>query len=143
MTKFAIKKSLLLNASPSVVFDALTNSGKIIQYFPLKEVVSTWEVGGEIIFKGSNGGKDFIDYGIIEILSPNQIFQYTYWSDNHGTDKLPENYLTICYTLHEVDKGTNLELEHKNFKSEKMYSEMLNVWDFLLSNLKGFAENLV
>jgi uncharacterized protein YndB with AHSA1/START domain len=140
VTTFAIKKNLLINASPSIVFDALTNSNKILQYFPLKEVVSSWEVGGEIILKGSNGEKDFIDYGKIEILSPNDKFQYTYWSDNHGTDRVPENYLTICYTLHKVDNGTSLELEHRNFKSEKMYSEMLNVWDFLLSNLKDFVE---
>ncbi|WP_315789220.1 SRPBCC family protein [Fischerella sp. JS2] len=140
MTTFAIRKNLLINASPSVLFDALTKSDKIIQYFPLKEVVSTWEVGSEILFKGSHEGRDFIDYGKIEILSPNQKFQYTYWSDNHNTDRVPENYLTICYTLHEVDNRTNLELEHKNFKSEKMYFEMLNVWDFLLSNLKNFVE---
>ncbi|MBF2005968.1 MAG: SRPBCC domain-containing protein [Chlorogloeopsis fritschii C42_A2020_084] len=140
MTTFVIKKNLLIDASPSLVFDALTNSNNIIQYFPLKEVVSTWEVGSDIILKGSNGGQDFIDYGRIEIFSPNKKFQYTYWSDNHGTDRLPENYLTICYTLHEVDKGTNLELEHKNFKSEKMYSEMLKIWDLLLSNLKNFVE---
>jgi uncharacterized protein YndB with AHSA1/START domain len=140
MTTLAIQKNLLINASQSTVFDALTNSDKIIQYFLLKEVVSTWEVGGEIILKGSNGDKNFIDYGKIEILSPDNKFQYTYWSDNHGTDRLPENYLTICYTLHEVDNGTHLQLEHKNFKSEKMYSEMLKVWDFLLSSLKDFVE---
>jgi uncharacterized protein YndB with AHSA1/START domain len=107
VTTFSIRKSLSIDASPSVVFDALTNSDKIIQYFPLKEVVSNWEVGSEILFKGSNEGRDFIDYGKIEILSPNQKFQYTYWSDNHGTDRVPENYLTICYTLHEVDNGTH------------------------------------
>lgn len=140
MTTFSIHKTLLINASPSAVFDALTNSDKIIQYYPLKEVVSTWEVGCEILLKGSNERKDFVDYGEIEILAINKQFQYRYWSDNHGTSRTLENYLTICYTLHEVDDGTHLVLEHKNLKSEKMYSEMLSVWNFLLSNLKDFVE---
>jgi hypothetical protein len=48
---------------------------------------------------------------------------------------------TICYTLTKVDNGTILKVEHNNFKSEEMYSDMLNVWDFLLSNLKDFVEN--
>jgi hypothetical protein len=71
---------------------------------------------------------------------PNEKFQYTYWSDNHGTDRVPQNHLTICYTLKEAENGTNLKLEHKNLKSEKMYLEMLNIWDLLLSNLKDFVE---
>ncbi|WP_035140456.1 SRPBCC family protein [Fischerella sp. PCC 9605] len=140
MTTFAIEKDLSINVPPSVLFDALTNSDKIVQYYPLKEVISTWEVGSEIILKGSNGDKDFTDYGKIEVLLPNEKFQYTYWSDNHGTDRVPENHLTICYTLKETDNVTNLKLEHKNLKSEKMYLEMLNVWDLLLSNLKDFVE---
>ncbi|BDA70516.1 hypothetical protein CAL7716_046820 [Calothrix sp. PCC 7716] len=73
-------------------------------------------------------------------MAPNEKFQYTYWSDNHGTERTPENHLTICYTLHQAENRTNLKLEHKNLKSEKMYLEMLNVWDFLLSNLKNFLE---
>jgi hypothetical protein len=49
--------------------------------------------------------------------------------------------LTICYTLDEVEGGTNLQLEHTNLKSEQMYSEMLKVWDLLLSGLKSFVES--
>ncbi|MEM8778033.1 MAG: SRPBCC family protein [Cyanobacteria bacterium P01_G01_bin.49] len=140
MTTFAIEKDLSVNVPPSVLFDALTNSDKIVQYYPLKEVVSTWKVGDEIIFRGSNDDKDFTDYGKIEALLPDEKFQYSYWSDNHGTKRSPENHLTICYTLHKSNNGTNLKLEHKNLQSQKMYLDMLNVWDFLLSSLKDFVE---
>ncbi|WP_333381125.1 hypothetical protein [Microcoleus sp. F10B5] len=53
---------------------------------------------------------------------------------------MPENYLTICYTLHEAYRKTILEVEHKNFKSEKMYFALLDFWDFLLSKLKNYVE---
>lgn len=141
MMLFSIKKNLFINVPPSLLFDSLTNSEKIIQYYPLKKVISDWKVGSDIILKGNNQGKEFTDYGIIDVLTPNKKFQYTYWSDNHGTDRTSENQLTISYTLEEVDSGTNITLEHKNFKSEKMYSDMLKVWDLLLSSLKNFVEN--
>jgi hypothetical protein len=48
--------------------------------------------------------------------------------------------LIICYSLAKVENGTNLKLEHKNLKSEAMYSQMLNVWDFLLASLKNFVD---
>ncbi len=141
MTRFKIEKEVSIDASPSVIFEALTNSDKIVQYYPLRKVSSTWGTGSEIILQGSNENKDFTDYGEIDILLPNEKFQYTYWSDNHGTDRVPENYLTICYTLYEANERTKLKLEHKNLHSEKMYLEMLQVWDFLLSSLKNFVEN--
>lgn len=140
MKTFSIEKSLFIGVSPSILFETLTNSDKIVQYYPLKEVISDWEVDSEIIFKGINDGKSFIDYGKIDILIPNQKFQYTYWSDNHGTERTTQNHLTICYTLSEANNGTILKLKHKNFKSEEMYSGMLKAWDFLLSNLKNFVE---
>lgn len=141
MKKFSIKKNVFINAPAKIVFDALTNSDKIVQYYPLKEVKTDWKVGSEILCIGSNDGKDFIDYGKIDILIPYKKFQYRYWSNNHGTERIPENHLIICYGLAEVGNGTTLKLEHKNLKSEEMYSQMLKVWDFLLSNLKNFVEN--
>ncbi|MEG4495727.1 SRPBCC domain-containing protein [Microcoleus sp. F10-C6] len=75
MTTFSIQKQISIDVPPSVLFDALTNSDKIVQYYPLKEVRSTWEVGSEIILKGSNGDRNFTDYGTIEILLPNEKVQ--------------------------------------------------------------------
>ena len=140
METFTIEKTISIDASISDVFETLTDSEQIIQYYPLEEVVSDWQVGSEILFKGSIEGQKFIDYGKIDSLIPNQKFQYTYWSTNHGTARTPANHLTICYTLSETNQGTALQLEQKNIKSEQMYSQMLNVWDFLLSNFKSFVE---
>ena len=140
MKSYTVEKTIAIAAPISEVFEALTDSDLIIQYYPLEEVVSDWKVGSEIVAKGSIEGQSFADYGTIDSLVPNKEFQYTYWSTNHGTERTPENYLTICYTFSETDKGTVLNLEQKNIKSEQMYNQMLEVWDFLLSNLKTFVE---
>ena len=141
METYTIEKTIFIGVPVNVVFEALTNSSKIIQYYPLTEVICDWQVGSEIICKGTNDGKDFTDYGKIDILIPNQQFQYTYWSDNHGTEKTPENHLTICYTLDEVENGTIVKLKHSNLKSEAMYLQMMDVWDFLLNSFQNFLEN--
>ena len=140
METYTVEKTISIDAPINKVFEALTDSEQIIQYYPLEEVVSDWRVGSEIVAKGSIEGQSFTDYGKIDSLVPNKEFQYTYWSTNHGTERTPENYLTICYTFSEIDKGTALNLKQKNIKSKQMYSQMLNVWDFLLSNLKSFVE---
>ncbi|BAU64153.1 hypothetical protein STA3757_15230 [Stanieria sp. NIES-3757] len=40
MKTFSIEKTLLIEVPPKVIFEALTNSEKIVQYYPLTEVVS-------------------------------------------------------------------------------------------------------
>ncbi|NJR23095.1 MAG: hypothetical protein HC786_13495 [Richelia sp. CSU_2_1] len=51
MTTFLIYKPISIDLSPSVLFEALTDSDKIVKYYPLKEVRSTWKFGSEIILK--------------------------------------------------------------------------------------------
>ena len=137
---YTVEKTIAIAASVDKVYEALTNSDLVIQYYPLEEVVSDWQVGSEFIAKGSIDGQNFTDYGKIDRLVKNKEFQYTYWSTNHGTQRTPENYLSISYTLSETDKGTVLNLSQRNIKSEQMYSQMQQVWDFLLSSLKSFVE---
>ena len=137
---YTVEKTIAIAAPVDKVYEALTNSDLVIQYYPLEEVVSDWQVGSEFIAKGSIDGQNFTDYGKIDRLVKNKEFQYTYWSANHGTQRTPENYLSISYTLSETDKGTVLNLSQRNIKSEQMYSQMQQVWDFLLSSLKSFVE---
>ena len=118
MKTFSIEKTIAIDAPAHIVFEALTNSDLIVRYYPLEEVISNWKIGSEIVCKGSIEGQSFTDYGKIDSLTPNEEFQYTYWSTNHGTKRTPENCLTICYTLLQADNGTNLKLKQKNIKSE-------------------------
>ncbi len=142
MNTFTIKKEIYIDAPPELVFDALTNSEEIIKYFPLKEVVSEWKVGSEVLYKGEINSQRFTDYGLIEIISRPNKYKYTYWSDNHGTERTPENHLSICYELSKNGDGTKLELEQSHLKSKEMF-QMMNsvVWDSLLNNMKNHIES--
>ena len=136
-----IKKEIFISKNPKCIFQLLTTSDEILNYYPLNSIESNWKKGSEIILKGGEDEHEFTDYGIIDNLIENMEIQYSYWSDNHGTKRIPENYLTICYKLTEEEHGTKLILEHSNFKSLEMYRQMEEVWNFLLSNLKEYAES--
>ena len=70
------------------------------------------------------------------------VYSYRYWSDNHGTERLHENHLTISYHLSIAGVGTELTLTQSNIKSQEMY-QMMNeqVWDYLLAALKTYTES--
>ncbi len=138
---FTIKKEIFIDASPELVFDTLTNSDEIIKCFPLKEVVSEWKVGSEVLYKGEINSKEFTDYGVIEILSRPEKYKYSYWSDNHATERVPENHLSICYELSKNGDGTKLELVQSNLKSDEMFLLMDTVvWEALLNNMQNHIE---
>ena len=138
---YEIEKIIEINAPKRRVFEALTTCREIPKYFPLKEVVSTWEVGSEVLYKGEVNGSPFIDHGTIETLERPSLYSYRYWSDNHGTERTPENHLVISYSLSETPVGTELKLVQSNIRSEELYKLMeTQVWDFLLGSLKQHLE---
>ena len=141
MDSFTIKKSVFIDATPETIFDALTRSDDIVKYFPLKKVTSEWKVGSEVLLDGEINGKEFRDYGLIEVLSRPTQFKYSYWSTNQGTERTPANHLTIKYILAPKHRGTQLDLEQSNLQSEEMYKMMGPIWDSLLSSLKTYTEH--
>lgn len=140
---FEISKEIHIKASRERIFSALTNSEEIPKYYPLNEVKSQWELGSEVHYKGEVNGAPFTDYGVIEKLDSPSVYAYSYWSDNHGTERLPENYITISYQLSESNHGTDLTVTQSNIKSAELYELMKDqVWDFLLGSLKEYVEAL-
>ena len=124
------------------MFSALTTSDEILSYFPLTSVESDWIVGGEVLYRGEANGIAFTDYGVIEKLTSPSHYAYRYWSDNHGTERVAGNYLTISYRLEKRSGGTLLMLAQRNIQSAALYELMNNqVWDYLLASLKGYVES--
>jgi uncharacterized protein YndB with AHSA1/START domain len=117
----SIIKKITLSATPEQVFSALTDEVQIIKYFPLDKVLSTWELDGEVLYKGNIAGVPFTDYGIITEFEPAKVFSYRYWSDNHGTEKVPENFVTISYQLSTHSQETVLTVIQNNLPSVDIY----------------------
>ena len=138
----SIQKEIQLDASIERVFSALTNSEEIPRFFPLNEVNCNWQVGSEVLYHGEINGNKFTDFGVIEKLEPPNFYSYRYWSDNHGTERIGENYMRISYSLQRAAGGTLLKVSQTNIKSPELY-ELMNsqVWSYLLSSLKKYLES--
>lgn len=143
MKSFNVTKSIYIDAKPEAVFDALTCSDDIVRYYPLKKVTSEWKVGGEVLLDGEIDGKSFRDYGVIQTLSRPTQFSYSYWSTNQGTERTPENHLTITYRLSPKHQGTQLDVEQGDIRSEKIFKMMGPIWDSLLNSLKDYVQHRV
>ncbi|HZF66842.1 MAG TPA: SRPBCC family protein [Gemmatirosa sp.] len=136
MDRLTISKSIALPAPPARVFAALTTPDEIVAYFPFRRVESAGQVGGTITFHGELDGRPFTDHGEITAWVPEREFAYTYWSDNHGTPRTPEHYLTIRYVLTpDATGGTQLRVEHQRVPAGAYAETMERVWDGLLGLL--------
>lgn len=141
MTELSVEKQILINSVPAQVFDALTASEQIVEYFPFESVQSSWSVGSELRMQGTVNGQAFTDYGLIQVFDRPRAFAYSYWSDNHGTENLPQNHASINYRLQSVAEGTWLQLLHSNLPSKEYCSMMNQAWEGLLTSLKAHVES--
>ena len=135
-----ISKSININSSPSLIWDALINPEKIKQYFSGVETITDWQVGNQIIFTHTYEGKVFINKGVILDFDSNRLLRYTYWTAFSNTEDKPENYTIITYLLNEMNDSTNLMLTQTNLKNEEWYLNLDIGWNTVLSKIKDLVE---
>ncbi len=135
------KASVNVDASPSQVWEALTNSERVKQYMFGAEVISTWKEGTPIKWKGEWKGKTFEDKGKILKIESEQLLKYTHFSPLTGKEDKTENYHTVTIRLNAEDNQTNITLtqEGNGTEQEKEHSE--KNWQMMLENLKKIVEN--
>lgn len=141
MNRLTILESVTLDAEPARVFQALVTPAEIVHYFPFRKVESDGRVGGAIRFHGELGGRPFIDDGRITAWEPSREFAYTYWGDNHGTPRTPENHLEIRYALESTDdRRTLLTVAHRNLPAGPYHEAMRSAWGGLLQRLAAYLD---
>ncbi|MDP4218805.1 MAG: SRPBCC family protein [Bacteroidota bacterium] len=135
-----VHRSILIKATPSKVWEALTDPSIVRQYLFGTNMTADWKVGGRISYKGVWEGKEYEDGGTILELVPKKILKSTYWSSMSGTEDKPENYATVTYLLEEMDGGTRLTLTQDNNKSEAAREHSEQNWGHVLEAMKRILE---
>ena len=132
-----IKKELVINASTSRVFDAITNMEQLQQWFP--DVVSLEpEVGGKILFKFSNSSTDIPGTieGKIITLEKNKKLEYT-WSHPDVQD-FP--ITKVSWNLVKLEKTkTRVVVTHSGFVDETTMNSYNKRWLWITEHLDSFA----
>jgi len=147
--QLVVKNSIQIKASPLRVWDALTNPEQTKKYMFGCETVSDWKVGSPLLWKGFYEGKEmvFVKGNIVDI-KPGKFLAYTTIDPNAVTmEDIPENYVTVTYTLSSENDSTNLTVTQGDFATvadgERRYQETFNNgegWNPILIEIKKLVE---
>ncbi|HYM20187.1 MAG TPA: SRPBCC family protein [Candidatus Kapabacteria bacterium] len=135
-----VEKSILINATPAKVWDAITDPAKVKQYLFGTNMAADWRIGGRITYSGSWEGKEYVDGGEILEIVPEKILKSTYWSSMSGTEDKPENYLTVSYVLEPITSGTKLTVIQDNNKTAEGAEHSGSNWQMVLEAMKKICE---
>ncbi len=132
--------SVTINAPIGAVWDALVNPRIIKQYMFGTNVVSTWQEGTPILWKGEWQGKPYEDKGVILQLKPGRLVQYSHFSPLAGLPDIPENYHTVTVELSGNGSETHVSLTQDNNSTEDERQHSEENWRMMLAGLKRVVE---
>jgi uncharacterized protein YndB with AHSA1/START domain len=135
-----VEKHIEIKADPESIWNALTDSEMIQEYFFGTQVVSNWKEGSDMVFQGEWEGVAYRDKGKIMVSIPGEVLKYAYWSKFSGLDDQPENYSTVTYKLKDQGNITLLSLTQEGFASDEGRQHAEEGWQMVLEGLKKLVE---
>ena len=140
MKSYAAHASVEVDATAEQVWSALTSPELVSQYMFGAEVVSDWQVGGPLVYRGEWEGAPFEDKGTILAIEPARLLRATYFSPSSGLPDVPENYSTVTYELAEADGRVRLEVSQDGNPSAEAAATAEGNWAMTLAGLKAVVE---
>jgi uncharacterized protein YndB with AHSA1/START domain len=137
---FIATSTIVIDAPRDTVWAALIDPAAVRQFMFGSEVVTTWQVGTPILFRGMWEGKPYEDRGEILAVEPGSRLKYTHFSPLGGQPDVPENYHTLSYTLQDELGQTRLSLSQDNNGSIEEMHHSQGMWDQLLKGIKEYVE---
>jgi len=140
MTGYVATAEADIGAAPEQVWAALTEPEQIKKYMFGSEVVTDWQPGGSIVWRGEYEGKRYEDKGQVLEVEPGRRLTVTHFSPLSGQEDVPENYHTVRYELEARDGGTHVVLNQDNNGSEEEAEHSQQNWQLMLDGLKKTVE---
>lgn len=145
-----ITNSIAIHAAPEQVWDALVNPAKTKMYMFGCETVSDWVVGSPLLWHGVYEGQEMVFVkGNIVAYNPPMCLAYTTFDPNSSIEDIPENYLTVTYSLSGVPTETILTVTQGDYATvadgARRYKESSNNgegWNPILVEIKKLVESL-
>ena len=141
-----IEKSVLINATPSVVWDVLTFPERMKLWMgdpDMKvEILTDWKVGSPVVISGFHHTK-FENRGVVLQSDPKQLLRYTHLSSLSRLPDVPESYSIMEFRMIRKENQTSLVLAIENFPTESIRKHLDFYWTTTLEIIKKTAEQLV
>jgi uncharacterized protein YndB with AHSA1/START domain len=144
-----ITNQITIHAPAEKVWDALVNPEQTKKYMFGCEALSDWQAGSTLLWKGVYEGKEMVFVkGHIVSIEPGKLLSYTVIDPlNPDIPDIPENYLTVTYTLVEEGGQTLFTVTQGDYatvaEGEKRYKDSYNDgagWMPLLEQIKLLVE---
>lgn len=138
----AINRVVQFKTSKQQVWNVLTLPELTKQYMYGCEVLSDWQVGSSIYWKGlTEEGNEIIHVkGEITDVVIGERVSFTMLDPNMGIADIPENYVTLTYTLKELADGVELTIEQSDLtgkeNAETRYQQSIAGWDMVIPMMK-------
>jgi uncharacterized protein YndB with AHSA1/START domain len=130
----------IIHAPVARVWEAITDPAQVKQYFFGTDLVTSWEPGSPIYFRGEWEGTPYEDKGTVLRFEPEQLLQYNYYSSWSDLPDLPENYMVITYEVEAHAEGTLYRITQDNADTEEKAAHSAESWKGLLVALKNLLE---
>jgi uncharacterized protein YndB with AHSA1/START domain len=140
MADHVANASIEIDAPAGEVWTALTDPEQIQKYMFGSQVVTDWQPGSPIVWKGEYEGKKYEDKGEIVEIEPERRLKVTHFSPLSGQEDIPENYHTVLYELEKNGEKTRVSLTQDNNSSEEAAEHSRANWEQMLAGLKEVVE---
>jgi uncharacterized protein YndB with AHSA1/START domain len=138
--EYVATSTIVIEAPTSRVWTVLTDRDAIKEFMFGTDVVTEWEVGGPIVWRGIWKGSEYEDKGTILEYDPGRRLVLTHFSPLSGQEDQPGNYHTLAWTLEGAAGMTRLTLSQDNNASAEDAQHSQGMWDTLVRSVKTIAE---
>lgn len=132
--------AITINAPATKVWEALVTPSLIKKYLLGTEVITDWQEGSPITYKGIWEGKPYMDKGKILEVEPGRLLVSTIWSAMDGEPDLPKYYKTIRYNLYVEGDDTILTITQDKNKTQDEASNSELTWKAVFAEMKKLIE---
>lgn len=132
-----------IDASPKLVWKALTQPELVKQWQYGSDLTTDWTVGSPIRFTSQWEGNTFEQWGtVLKVREPEEL-RYSLFAPMPGLDDIPENYFTMIYQLTPDQDGTDLAIIQEDPREQApLEPDGDDADNPVLTSLKAVAENL-
>jgi uncharacterized protein YndB with AHSA1/START domain len=134
------RASTIIDAPVARVWQALVDPRAVKQYMFGTDMISDWQEGSTIVWKGEWQGRSYEDKGVILEIEPSRRLRYSHFSPLSGQEDRPENYHTVTIELVGEGGQTRVSLAQDKNASEEEREHSEKNWAMMLAALKQFVE---
>jgi uncharacterized protein YndB with AHSA1/START domain len=131
---------ITINAPSQKVWAALTKPELVKHWQYNSDLITDWEVGGDIRFRSEWEGKVFEQWGKVLEMRADEFIKYSLFAPRPGLKDKPENYFIMSYLLTPENGQTKLEIIQEDNRPNAVQEEPQGEENRTLQALKKVAE---